>query len=646
MKHRLVWGLLAALALATIATPAYAVDEDAIKKAVERGVSGLRTIQAYDGTWPHTNLGATALAGLALLECGAATDDQAVLRAAEVLRKGTVNYMTHTYSISLTILFLDRLGDPDDVPLIESLMVRLLAGQDARSGGWTYDCPRISPAEMRRLDGNVKERKKSAGRREASKPGTKRKAEDLTPEIRDQLRRLGRGEMITQPEGQAPGLPFNPDKPDRPSLVGLIPGDNSNTQFAALALWVGRRHGLPVETAIERLNTRFRTSQMEDGGWGYVPIVRPPGMPAHVGMPVMGSSAAMTCAGVLALAICDGATLEYLREHKPDAKIPDIFTKDKNLSRGLEALGAIIEDPKGLKPQRGYHPNAPQPNRVGGRTYYFLWSLERAAVALDLNTIGKKDWYGWGAEILLENQQPDGTWHGEYPEGGIDTAFALLFLKRANLARDLTAQIKGLVKDPGERVLRGGLGLDKGRVKKIKTGIESLEAKPITKPASKPADAESARLTETILKARPSRRMELLETMESEKGVKYTEALAGAIPKLEGGPQRRAREALANRLTRMKDETLVSYLEDDDAEIRRAAAIAIGQKESKALVPDLIGLLRDPEMTVVRAVHASLKALTAQDFGPAAKATREERDQAVLKWTEWWSKQSKKSGKK
>ena len=47
--------------------------------------------------------------------------------------------------------------------------------------------------------------------------------------------------------------------------------------------------------------------------------------------------------------------------------------------------------------------------RVGGRTYYFLWSLERVAVALDLDTIGKKDWYGWGAEILLENQAPNGA---------------------------------------------------------------------------------------------------------------------------------------------------------------------------------------------------------------------------------------------
>ncbi len=417
-------------------------------------------------------------------------------------------------------------------------------------------------------------------------------------------------------------------------------GDNSNTQFAALALWVGRRHGLPVERAVERLNRRFRTTQNEDGGWPYMNTA------LGLSVPGMGTlanaTASMTCAGLLGLAIADGATLERLRERKPDAKVPDI-SEDKNLKNGLQLIASVIDNPKGFTPKR---PEEQQPfvplQRVGGRTYYFLWSLERVAVALDLDTIGKKDWYNWGAEILLENQSPNGSWSGDYASYGADTCFALLFLKRANLARDLTKQLKGKVKDPGERTLRGGLGLNSLRDrKKMRSGIESLEAKPIDKPASKPADGESARLAGVLLKATGTRRPILLEEMENGKGTQYTEALAAAIPKLEGEEHRKARAALANRLTRMKDETLADYLQDDDAEIRRAAALAVGQKESKALTPHLIALLRDTETSVVRAAHASLKALTGQDFGPAVKATREERDQAILKWTAWWSKQKK-----
>jgi len=51
---------------------------------------------------------------------------------------------------------------------------------------------------------------------------------------------------------------------------------------------------------------------------------------------------------------------------------------------------------------------------------------------MDLEKIGGKDWYSWGAELLLVSQKQDGSWSGEY--GYADTCFALLFLKRANFA--------------------------------------------------------------------------------------------------------------------------------------------------------------------------------------------------------------------
>ena len=79
---------------------------------------------------------------------------------------------THTYSIALSILFLDLLGDSDDVPLIESLMVRLLAGQDATFGGWGYTCPIISMAETRRLRPSL-----TTARREKASRGAKGRVE-------------------------------------------------------------------------------------------------------------------------------------------------------------------------------------------------------------------------------------------------------------------------------------------------------------------------------------------------------------------------------------------------------------------------------------------------------------------------------------
>ncbi len=205
MKHRLVWGMLAAMVLAA---PARAADQEAIKRAIDRGVEALRKLQSSDGTWPHTHIGATALAGLALLECGVSAEDAAIQRAAYAVRKAAANNLTHTYSVSLSLMFLDRLGDPADEPLIESLTKRLLAGQQADSGGWTYYCPGISAEEVRRLDGIVKERKKAPGRGEENKPGEKRKIDDLPPAIRDQLRQRGRGEGIADQPELGPGKPF------------------------------------------------------------------------------------------------------------------------------------------------------------------------------------------------------------------------------------------------------------------------------------------------------------------------------------------------------------------------------------------------------------------------------------------------------
>jgi hypothetical protein len=637
MKYRLALGLSAMLALAVTTPPACAVDQEAIDRAIAKGVRALREMQTPDGAWPHMYIGATALAGLTLLECGADRQDKDVLRAADVVRRASIR-LAHTYSISLSLLFLDRLGDPQDAPLIESLMERLLAGQDPASGGWSYSCPQPGEAEIQKLQQKLDERKKAGGR-DGDKAGEKQKDGEGGFDPRRRPRPPGVG---------APGFPAIPPTPpvDLPGMVGGA-GDNSNTQFAALGLWVARRHGANIDRAVTRLAQRFRNTQQEDGGWTYMGG-RPGGMPAFVPLPPgLGSTPAMTCAGLIALAIADGATLEYARKRKPDAELPDI-SKDKNLKKGLEALGAVIDNPKGqnidgrpataiVRDPRLMNPD----NRVGGGSYYFLWSLERVAVALDLKTIGKKDWYGWGAEILLENQNGDGSWSGNYAGGGVDTCFALLFLRRANLVGDLTVSLKGKFTDPGERVLSGGGRRAPGQNKML-SGIETKDSKPMDKPLLKAIGPEGKLLAESLIKASGSRREDLIASMENEKGVKYTEALAAAIPKLEGDAHRKARQALANRLTRMKDETLQEYFQDEDPEIRRAAAIAAGQKDSKALVLYLISLLRDPETSVVRAAHASLKSLTEKDFGPPATATREERDQAVQKWIGWWNKQGKK----
>ena len=72
---------------------------------------------------------------------------------------------------------------------------------------------------------------------------------------------------------------------------------------------------------------------------------------------------------------------------------------------------------------------------------YFLWSMERMAVVYDFKTIAGHDWYEWGSGLLVGYQNDDGSWSNAY-SGTVDTGLALLFLKRANVAQDLTAKLQ------------------------------------------------------------------------------------------------------------------------------------------------------------------------------------------------------------
>ena len=143
----------------------------------------------------------------------------------------------------------------------------------------------------------------------------------------------------------------------------------------------------------------------------------------------------MSCAGLIGLAVGHGVAKEQGKKTN--------LEKDRALKAGLLAVGSTIGSSTG---------DAKKALTLvdGGRAYYFFWTLERMAVLYDLHKIGDRDWYAWGAEILVNNQKVDGSWQGEFQEGGCDTCFALLFLCRSNAAPDLTRALQGQVSDPGK----------------------------------------------------------------------------------------------------------------------------------------------------------------------------------------------------
>ncbi|HZT83066.1 MAG TPA: hypothetical protein VFA26_22750, partial [Gemmataceae bacterium] len=257
MRHLCGWGT-GVLTCLVLAAAARAADPEAINRAVQLGVGYIKTLPLDDGPDPSPQTGATALVGLTLLECGVPATDPVVRGAADAVRKASV-HLTHTYSLALSVLFLDRLGEEADVPIIESLTVRLLAGQTV-NGGWNYNCPDVPESEARRLNTLLKQRNElsTRPRGEVAQTGDPQRAaaqRKVTDEIRQQI------EVINRAAGR------------RPSGRD----DNSNTQFAVLALWVARRHGLPTDDALAHVNTRFRGSQHGDGGWSYMYTGHSPG---------------------------------------------------------------------------------------------------------------------------------------------------------------------------------------------------------------------------------------------------------------------------------------------------------------------------------------------------------------------------------
>src|SRR6478672_9776506 len=102
MRQVLRVGLLGVGVLVVAGVGARAADPQAIRQAVERGVRALRGMQGANGKWVETegearSVGATALAGLTLLECDVSANDPAVQKAAEVVRRA-VPTLCYTYS--------------------------------------------------------------------------------------------------------------------------------------------------------------------------------------------------------------------------------------------------------------------------------------------------------------------------------------------------------------------------------------------------------------------------------------------------------------------------------------------------------------------------------------------------------------------
>jgi hypothetical protein len=170
-------------------------------------------------------------------------------------------------------------------------------------------------------------------------------------------------------------------------------------------------------------------TKMTARGWGYNTPEQIPELPDKSYI-IFRATGSMTTSGVAALAIC-----------KANLEGTSFFSRHKEkLNQGLRDGCAWLAHNFSVSK----NPSSPYWH------YYYLYGLERAGILSLARKLGEHDWYEEGANYLLAQQKPDGSWPGQkghkeekkIPRGKmtfeivplhpvITTCFAVLFLKRA-----------------------------------------------------------------------------------------------------------------------------------------------------------------------------------------------------------------------
>jgi Domain of unknown function (DUF4159) len=190
--------------------------------------------------------------------------------------------------------------------------------------------------------------------------------------------------------------------------------DNSNTQYALLALHEAIGAGIKVpEKDLQAIRQMYLKSQ-RNGGWWY-------------NSKQLNTTETMTAGGLCGL-ISTGMDLAVGKAKLlPDGSAENcgVYVDNEPITQALEWLGDHFPDPL-TEPGATEKLHSP---------YYFLYGIERVGRLSGQRFLGGHDWYEIGCRYLVDRQQPDGHWEGR---GGtqldgwdvVATSFSLLFLAR------------------------------------------------------------------------------------------------------------------------------------------------------------------------------------------------------------------------
>jgi hypothetical protein len=347
---------------------------DEVHSAIAKGVEFLKEKRREDGTWePHGNygIGTTALVILTLAAC--------------------------------------------DVPLADPALARPLLWLFAQEPVRTYD----RAVALMAADGAYTP---AAERAQAHGGRRTEFVRDLPPERREWCARVA---AALEASASSPGSWGYP-----PGPRSAVTFDSSNTQYAVLGLQAASRLGLETkEQSWLGVLRHFTQVQAREGGRGRVILLREGealGQQREYEVRHLAGTryttredrawGSMACAAISSLSIAK----DELRRRRSSRFTAAEQRETDDLILGawgwLDAHWAVDRHPG--HPSNDWH-------------YYYLYSLERAAILDAVKRVGERDWYFDGATELLARQAKDGSWNEGGGENITETCFALLFLKRA-----------------------------------------------------------------------------------------------------------------------------------------------------------------------------------------------------------------------
>lgn len=420
-----------------------AIDADALRQAIERGKTWLQGLQQPDGSFklPPANetletnfpLGYCSLATLTLLKCGVEPDDPAIERAFQHMYSLPLR---KTYEVSMLILAIEARFQPPEDQVDEkksyTTVARRFFGRQARP----IDRQKLQECVQWLVAHRSKQFDGAGWRYPQGEIDQDNSNTQYAMLALKSARRLGADVpldlfakvadfFVAQQDATGPEVPwFAVPAADGPIAEMMSLDERRKAERE----WARER-----ERAAERGGTRQREREIGETverarmfarGWSYEPR-EVKDPPASREGPTPPQTGTRVSTGSMT---CSGVAALVIAKSE--------LENNRGLWRPRQAaVEAAIRD--GVAWLAKHFSPTDNPRADGGPTgwkYYYLYSVERAGVLAGTYRFGSHDWWEEGAAHILTQQEPEGTWPDAKGLSRLSrTCFALLFLKRGTI---------------------------------------------------------------------------------------------------------------------------------------------------------------------------------------------------------------------